>query len=242
MSPEFLSFIQDYSPALQKIAGFGATAMVLWVIVHQLLHNLVYAFSPESRSRRFATLPRGVRVALAIANLMAWIIALIITCLIYEISDIMKLVLPFFSLVNSFLTFLLLLSFILFLIYCFSRTGNEFLISILGFWYLHHCKDILDRCRYFDLGHGRLAEIDSIQILSTTFRTQEGGMIVVRPNAFLMYEFLGFTKAIGLEGISNWLKSLTSRESEFTILRQNQIIIDQNDEIIAILHEIQPNR
>lgn len=67
-------------------------------------------------------------------------------------------------------------------------------------------------------------------------------MIVVRPNAFLMYEFLGFTKAIGLEGISNWLKSLTSRESEFTILRQNQIIIDQNDEIIAILHEIQPNR
>ena len=169
--PQLLSdFLQNYGTVLERIVAFAAIFLVTLIVARILLHHLVFAFDPDAKSQRNRMRSPPVRVALAIADIIAWIFALTITCLIYQIPAVMQLLLSLFGIVWN----LLPLSIIVLLIaYCFSRTGNELILSFVGYWALRNRKMDLDRYQYFDLGNGQLAKVEEIQVLVTRFKTKE---------------------------------------------------------------------
>ncbi|NEO88252.1 MAG: hypothetical protein F6J87_28945 [Spirulina sp. SIO3F2] len=209
-----------HTTLLEQIVNFGLLLGFVLAIAKRLLYRLIYAFAPESKSQRFMLKPRPVRVAIAIADMLAWTLAVMVACLVLGLPQVSQLLVSLVGIVWSLLPLTIT---VVLVAYCFSRTGNELLLSALGAWYLKHRKKVLERHRYFDLGEGQEGEIDSINFLDTTFRLKKGGRIVIRPNAFLMHEVFGFASAIGLEGLidrfQNWQahqvkRNPQSRDSE----------------------------
>ena len=194
---QIFSFFQE-NTAILYILSFALVLLGVLIIAHQLLYQLVYAFAPESKSLRWVMKPRPVRVAIALADIAGWSLAVMISCLVHKLPAVTKLLLSLFGILGNLLPLTII---VLLVIYCFSRTGNELILSFLGGWYLRYRKNLLDRYRYFDLGNGQEGEIEAINFLDTTFRLKKGGHILVRTNAFLMHEVFGFTRAIGIEGI-----------------------------------------
>ncbi|MEM8642767.1 MAG: hypothetical protein AAGG51_28695 [Cyanobacteria bacterium P01_G01_bin.54] len=196
MTPQLLFLIQQ--TVIPQALTFGLLVWISLTLTQRVLHQIVYAFAPEAKKQRFVHRPRLVRVAGAIADLLAWVVAVMLASVIYQLPSLAQLLL---SILGLFWNLLPLTIGVVLLAYCFSRTGNELLLSLLGFWYLQHRKKALERHRYFDLGDGERAEIETIHLLDTTFRLKKGGRTVIRPNAYLMHEVFGFAQAIGLEGL-----------------------------------------
>jgi hypothetical protein len=194
------SFFSENTAILQIIT-FALVIIVVLTVTRRLLYQLIYAFVPESKSLRFVSKPRLVRIAIAIADIGAWGLAVMISCIVHRLPAVTQLLVSLFGIIWNLLplTIIVLLG-----TYCFSRTGNELILSAIGGWYLPYRKKILERYGYFDLGNGQEAEIETINFLDTTFRLKQGGRIVVKTNAFLMHEIFGFAKAIGIEGIIDW--------------------------------------
>lgn len=210
MSQLLTNLIQNYRTVLETVAAFGAIILVVLIITRNLLYRFIYAFDPSARSQRFVAKSRPVRVALAIADIIAWSFALMMTGIMYQLPQVTQFMLKLFGMIWNLLPVTIIVVLIAF---CFSRAGNELMLSVLGFWYLHHRKKDLDRHRYFDLGNEELAEIDEIHFLDTTFRLKKGGRTVIRPNAYLMHEVFGFTQVVGVEGIGTWIRNLTQNRS-----------------------------
>ena len=194
---QLLSFFQE-NTAILTIFTFVLVLVAVLTIARRLFYQLVYAFVPESKSLRFVMKPRLVRVAISLADIAAWGLAVMISCLVHKLPGVTQLLLSFFGILWNLLPLMII---VLLVIYCVSRTGNELILSILGGWYLPYRKEVLDRYRYFDLGNGQEGEIEAINFLDTTFRLKKGGQILVRNNAFLMHEVFGFTRFMGIEGI-----------------------------------------
>lgn len=188
---------------LQAIA-FVVVTLIAKAIARRLFRRLVYAFSPEAEPERYAVPDRPMRVALAIADILAWWIALVLTGAVVGLPLVSQLLTAFFGVLWNLLP---LMAIVALVAYCFSRTGNELILSLLGAWYLHHRKAVLEDTRYFDLGNGQLAEIQKIALLDTEFNLKNGGKTVSRPNAFLMRSVFGFSETIGIEGLWLWLQS-----------------------------------
>lgn len=202
---------------VSQILSFGFILLCVLMITRRLLYRLIYAFEPESKSLHFVMKPRIVRVAISLADIGAWVLAVIISCLVHEMPVVTNFLLSLFGIILNLLTLTIV---ILLLIYSFSRTGNELILSVIGAWYLRYRKKILDGYDYFDLGEGIEAEIVEINFLDTTFRLKKGGGTLVRSNAFLMHEVFGFTRAIGIEEVFYlWHRSkrnnFTEKELEF---------------------------
>ncbi|MGB0562341.1 MAG: hypothetical protein ACPGVO_11120 [Spirulinaceae cyanobacterium] len=206
MPPQLLFLIEQ--TVLPQALTFALLVGIGLTIAQRVLHKIIYAFDPEAKKQRFVHKPRPVRVAVAIANLLAWLIAVMLAALIYELPAVSQL---FLSILGIFWNLLPLTIIVVLLAYCFSRTGNELLLSALGFWYLQHRKKALEQHRYFDLGDGEEAEIEAIHFLDTTFRLKKGGRTVIRPNAYLMHKVFGFARAIGLEGLLDWFEVRQAR-------------------------------
>ena len=197
---QLFSFLQQ-NTTLLRILTFGLVVLFVLTIARRLFYQLIYAFVPESKSLRFVMKPRPVRVAIALADMGAWGLAVMISCLVHEFLAVTQLLLSLFGILWNLLPLTLI---VLLVTYCFSRTGNELILSVLGGWYLPYRKKVLESYRYFDLGDGQEGEIEAINFLDTTFRLAKGGRTLVRTNAFLMHEVFGFARAIGLEGIFDW--------------------------------------
>ena len=212
---QLFSFLLE-NTAVSRVLTFIVVVLSILAIARGLLYRLIYAWAPESKSLRFAMKPRLVRVTIALADIGAWGLAMMISCLLHKIPGVTQLLLSLFGLFWNLLTLTIV---VLLVAYCFSRTGNELILSALGGYYLHYRHKILERYRYFDLGDGEEGEIEAIHFLDTTFRLKKGGSILVRPNAFLMHEVFGFARAIGIEGILDWWqiqqqRGRTERESQ----------------------------
>lgn len=215
------------------VLGFCLVILAILIITRKLFYGLVYAVEPEAKSQRFRSLSGPMRLALAIADLAAWFFAFVTTCLIYQFPNILEATLSLFAIFWNLLPLTLIIGLI---VYGFSRTGNELILSLLGFWYLRHRKADLDRCRYFELEDGQMGEIEEINLLDTRFRLRDGGGMTLRPNAYLMHEFLGFSSTLGIEGVGDWLTSLMrNRRDQEIIMQQNEEIMRQNNEIMDIL-------
>ena len=197
---QLFSFLLE-NTAILRILTFGLVLLGVLMITRRLFYQLVYAFVPESKSLRFVMKPRSVRVALALADMGAWGLAVMISCLVHQIPAVTELLLSLFGILWNLLPLTII---VLLVTYCFSRTGNELILSALGGWYLRYRKKVLERYHYFDLGDGLEGEIETINFLDTTFRLKKGGRTLVRTNAFLMHEVFGFARAIGIEGILDW--------------------------------------
>lgn len=187
---------------------FGIVFLGLLISSRILLSRLIYAFDPEAKSQHNRMRSRSVRVSLAIADIMAWLFTLTLTCLLFQIPQVMELFLSLFGVIWTLLPLTLV---VLLIAYCFSRVGNELILSFIGFWYLKRHQADLDSSRYFDLGEEQMAEIEEIDLLSTKFRVKEGGRIVFRPNAFLMQQFFRFTPSLGIEDVLDWMRSRSSK-------------------------------
>ncbi len=195
--PDLLSFLLQ-NPTVSRTITFVLVMFSVLTIARSLFYQLIYAFAPESKSPRFPLKPRPVRVAIALADIGAWGLALMISCVLYQIPAVAQLLLSLLGILWNLLPLTIV---VLLVTYCFSRTGNELILSVLGGWYLPYRKQVLDRYHYFDLGDGQEGEIEEINFLDTTFRIKKERRTLVRPNAFLMYEVFGFARAIGIEGI-----------------------------------------
>ena len=160
---QIFSFFQE-NTAILYILSFALVLLGVLIIAHQLLYQLVYAFAPESKSLRWVMKPRSVRVAIALADIAAWGLAVMISCLVHKLPAVTTLLLSLFGILGNLLPLTII---VLLVIYCFSRTGNELILSFLGGWYLRYRKNLLDRYRYFDLGNGQEGEIEAINFLIT---------------------------------------------------------------------------
>ena len=213
MSENFSFLLQNRT--ILQIFTFGLVIFVILTITRRLLYQLIYAFVPESKSLRFVMKPRPVRIAIALADIGAWGLAVMISCLVHNLPAVSQLLVSLFGILWNLIPLTII---VLLIIYCFSRTGNELILSALGGWYLPYRKKVLEGYSYFDLGDGQEAEIEAINFLDTTFRLKKGGSKIIRTNAFLMHEIFGFAKAIGIEGIIDWWKiqqrrSITQQKS-----------------------------
>ena len=204
MSELLSNVIPNYGVVLERIVAFGIIFLGILMSSRILLYQLIYAFDPDAKSQRNRMRSRPVRVALAIADIMAWLFALTLTCLFFQIPQVMELLLSLFGVIWTVLPLTLV---VLLIAYCFSRVGNELILSFIGYWYLQRRREDLDRCRYFDLGEAQMAEIEDIDLLATKFRFKEGGRTAFRPNAYLMQQFFGFRPGLGLEDVIDWMRS-----------------------------------
>ena len=202
--PELLSdLLQNYGWLLERIVAFGAIFLCILLISRVLLHRLIFAVDPEAKSQRPRLRSRPVRIVLAIADIVAWLFALTLSCLIYQLPQVMQLLLSLFGLVWNLLPLSLV---VLLIAYCFSRVGHELILSFIGFWVLRTRKADLDRQQFFDVGNGQMAKVEEVHVLVTKFRVKEGNRILFRPNAYLMQSFFGFSQSLGIEDLITWLR------------------------------------
>lgn len=216
------------NPLILQSLTFVLLLLSVVTIAKGLFYQLVYAFAPESKSVRFVMKPRLVRIGIAIADILAWGLGVIISCSVYKFSAITEILMSIFI---TILNLLLLLNILILLIYFCSSNCNQLIVSILGYWYLSYYKEILDRYHYFKLGNGEEGEIEKINFLHTTFRLKKDGHILIRNNSFLMYEIFDFPKGIGIEGliklINWWL--IKSQRSNTDLESQSQAISKFDD-------------
>ncbi|MEM9213654.1 MAG: hypothetical protein AAGD25_04840 [Cyanobacteria bacterium P01_F01_bin.150] len=188
-------FWHDYRPVIEPAIAFILLFLVSGRFTQTLLRRVVYAVDPESRPKRFNVPARAARVALAIADIIAWLFAFTITCAFLGQSQVASVTVSLFR-------FLLdswpLVLFTLLITYSFSKRGNQLLLSLLGAWYLNVQRKLLDKQQPFDLGNEQMGNISDIQLLHTTFITKTG-TTVIRPNAYLMRTAFGFADALGDE-------------------------------------------
>lgn len=208
MSELLYDFIQSHESVITTVLAFAIIFLGILIVSRTLLYQLIFAFDPDAKSQRNRLRSRPIRVALAIADIIAWLFALTLSCVFFRIPQAMQLLLSLFGIVWNLLPWTLVVGLIAF---CFSRVGNELILSLIGFWYLKHHQADLDRRHSFDVGEGHMAEIEEIALLTTRFRLKEGRLIVYRPNAYLMHEFFGFTPNFGAEDVIEWMRSHSSK-------------------------------
>ena len=203
--------LSEYSSEVGVIILFGLVFFALLIISRRLLHQFIFSFSPEAQAQRSRLRPRLIRVSLAIADIFAWLFTLTLSCAFLQIPKVTDILIAIIAVLWNFLPWTLVIGLILF---CFSRVGNELILSLIGFWYLQSHREELDRQRYFELEHEESAEIEEINLLTTRLRLKKGNKITYRPNAFLMHEFFKFSHSFGIEDIIEVIQSRTSKTTE----------------------------
>jgi hypothetical protein len=201
-----------YTPFFERLVLFGAVFFVVLKVSQRLLHNLVKALSapaPGNYDDEGAS-ERSARVGRAIADIVAYLFALGMAA---EVVGIYNMVEALAAGIAFLLNFLIILVIIALGFYCFSAQGNELILSVLGYWYFQVQRQQLEQQGSFDLGQGKVGKIDRISLLHTTFRiTQDDTFdqpfdqpfnstidstinptIELRPNAYLMRHFFGFS-------------------------------------------------
>lgn len=198
----------NYKPVLEQAIGFWLIFFIVGRIAQSLLRRLVYAADPEARPKRFNTPSRPARIAVAIADLLAWGFSFTVACNVMGWPQVGEITLSLFTLLFTSWPWVL---FTLLITYSFSKRGNQFLLSLLGGWYLNYHRPLLDQQHAFDLGNDEVGQVTDIALLHTTF-TLNNGDTVVRPNAYLMQNFFGFAKDLGDEW--GFLKQLTHQSGK----------------------------
>ncbi|NEQ99617.1 MAG: hypothetical protein F6K30_23425 [Cyanothece sp. SIO2G6] len=185
----------NYKPIIEQMIGFWLIFLVAGRITQSLLRRLVYAADPEATPKRFHVPSRPARIAVAIADIIAWCFSFTVACVVMDLPQAAQVALTLFNLV---FTSWPLILFTLLITYSFSKRGNELLLSLLGGWYLNYHRQLLEQQQTFDLGHDQVGRISDIALLHTTFSLNNGGT-AVRPNAYLMHQFFGFAQELGDE-------------------------------------------
>ena len=188
-------FWHDYRPIIEPAIAFVLIFSVSGRFTQALLRRVIYAVDPEAKPKRFNLPARPTRVALAIADIIAWLFAFTTTCAFFQQSQVARVTVALF---NFLLSSWPLVLFTLLITYSFSKRGNQLLLSFLGAWYLNHNRKLLTQQQPFDLGDDQVGDIHDIHLLHTVFTTKSGAT-VVRPNAYLMRTVFGFADALGDE-------------------------------------------
>lgn len=199
-----VGFIEQYRGVIEKALLFVTILLLTGIFAKSLFRKLVYAIDPSAeREKTFNIQERKTRILIAVFDLTAWLFSFVIASEVIELKwfvnilgvmvNILDVMIKLISyLING--VFLVVCAVIVgVVVYSFSKDGNELILSLIGYFYLKNKKKNIYKNRDFDLGNGRRGIIEEISLLHTTFNLKDGEKLI-KPNAYLMREYIGLAR------------------------------------------------
>lgn len=191
MAESWVSFLADYRGSIEQTLRFVLVFVVAGLIARTLLRRIVYAADPAANERQTKRPPaRATRIWLAVVGLAAWSFAFVVATQGLNLRDVSRL---FTGVVGYGVVAAAILVSAGLVAYSFSAQGHEFILSLLGGWYLRQRIKGGARDKAYDLGEGKQGKVANINLLHTDVELVGGGKTTV-PNAFLMRRLYGFGK------------------------------------------------
>ncbi len=169
---------------------FVAVLLLVGLSLPPLLRAAVVARAGAPPGQAAALTPRQV----AVAALVGWCVAFIIASELIGLTwfgavmaGVGNLLGGIARLLGSILSVVMWVGVVALIAYAASVPSREFVLSLLGFYYLRHHPKRPGPDDLFDLGEGKLGRVESVDLFQTTFSV-DGGATQMRPNAWLMRE------------------------------------------------------
>lgn len=182
-----MELLGAYRNVIENAVLFVVVFLLVGIGARALLRRLISAVDPSAGRGTTKSLKSKTRIFLAVADLTAWLFALMIASEVLRVHRVVTLIMIIVAYIPIAVALLLLGGLVA---YSFSKAGNELVLSLIGYWYLNRETGKLNRRRDHDLGNGRIGKIIEIAPLHTTFSLSEGGT-ETRSNAYLMRQFFG---------------------------------------------------
>ncbi len=178
---------------------FVAVLLLVGLALPLLLRAAMVARAGSPTGQAAALTPRQV----ALAALIGWCVAFIIASELIGLTwfgavmaGVGNLLGGIARLLGSILAAVMWVGVVALIAYAASVPSREFVLSLLGFYYLRHHPKRPGPDDLFDLGEGRRGRVESVDLFQTTFSV-DGGATQTRPNAWLMREHFKWTVPSG---------------------------------------------
>lgn len=185
-----MEFFDQYQPFLEKLLLFLAVYLFIGLVSKYLLRQVILSFEKSGgMAGNRMSLSDWTRRLLKVANLVSWFSALVIALYALREGTIAQFVIKLAFYPPFFVALFIVASLIG---YSFSQTGNELVLSLIGYWYLKREVGKFDNNKTFDLGDGRVVRVDSIDWLHTVLRNEDGSKFNLA-NAVVMSKLFGLS-------------------------------------------------
>ncbi|MFC1736418.1 hypothetical protein ACFL1X_09880 [Candidatus Hydrogenedentota bacterium] len=171
----------------EHAAHFLGALLFVGIVARFFLRKIVFSFDPGAKSQSADMMENNTRIWLALASVAAWIFAFMVASEFMGMHGIVSITM---RLLSSIPATIACVGAGALLAYSFSSTGNELVLSLIGYWYLNRHKEELEEREALDLGDEKTGTITGIAALHTTFDVRSGGT-EVHSNAWAMRQFFG---------------------------------------------------